>query len=158
MKTILTLVLLLALSSACTAQQKQNSTVEYDQELAKKLGADDYGMKSYLLVILKTGPKDKEVTDQKQRAELFKGHFANMTKMQEEGKLKLAGPFSTKNHLGYRGIFLLDTTSEEEAKTLLQQDPTIAGGIFEVEILPWYGSAAIETHLDIHSKIAKMNP
>lgn len=158
MKLFLTIALLLGFSSACTAQQKETSPHPFDKELAEKLGADEYGMKPYLLVILKTGPKDKEITDQQQRAELFKGHFANMARMQEEGKLKLAGPFSTKNHLGYRGIFLLDTTSKEEAKTLLSEDPTIAGGIFEVELLPWYGSAAIETHLDVHSKIAKKNP
>lgn len=31
---------------------------KYDADLAKKLGADPYGMKNYVFVILKTGPAD----------------------------------------------------------------------------------------------------
>lgn len=127
----------------------------YNQKLADSLGADKRGMKNYMLVILKTGPKDKEITDKTQRSELFKGHFSNMETMEKAGKLKLAGPFATKNQLGYRGIFLLDVKTEEEAKSLLQNDPTIKSGIFEVEILPWYGSAAIPMHLKYHKKVSK---
>lgn len=165
MKTILlSAFLLLCTAISLKAQEVSKTEAQeklpenYDEKLAQKLGADDYGMKNYLLVILKTGPKDSEIKDPKVRGELFKGHFSNMQKMQESGKLKLAGPFSTLNKLGYRGIFLLDMDNEEEAKSLLSGDPTIKEGIFEVEILPWYGSAAIETHLEQHSKIAKKNP
>lgn len=131
---------------------------EQNKKLADSLGADERGMKNYMLVILKTGPKDSEITDKIQRSELFKGHFSNMEAMEKAGKLKLAGPFATKNTLGYRGIFLLDVKTEEEAKYLLQNDPTIKSGIFEVEILPWYGSAAIPMHLKYHKIITKENP
>lgn len=149
MKTLL-LTFFTAVFSFANAQ---NSA--FDQKLADSLGADERGMKTYLLVILKTGPKDKEISDKKQRDELFKGHFSNMSEMVKAGKLKLAGPFATKNELGYRGIFLLDVKDEEEAKALLQNDPTIKTGIFEVEILPWFGSAAIPMHLKYHEKISK---
>lgn len=130
----------------------------FDQKLADSLGADQRGMKNYMLVILKTGPKDKEITDKSKRAEMFKGHFSNMKEMEKSGKLKMAGPFATENKLGYRGIFLLDVKTAEEAQTLIQKDPTVKNGIFEVEILPWYGSAAIPMHLKYHKKIAKENP
>lgn len=149
MKTLL-LTFFTAVFSFANAQ---NSA--FDQKLADSLGADQRGMKTYLLVILKTGPKDKEISDKKQRDELFKGHFSNMSEMAKAGKLRLAGPFATKNELGYRGIFLLDVKDEEEAKALLQNDPTIKTGIFEVEILPWFGSAAIPMHLKYHEKISK---
>ena len=149
MKTLL-LTFFTAVFSFANAQ---NSA--FDQKLADSLGADEQGMKTYLLVILKTGPKDKEISDKKQRDELFKGHFSNMSEMAKAGKLRLAGPFATKNELGYRGIFLLDVKDEEEAKALLQNDPTIKTGIFEVEILPWFGSAAIPMHLKYHEKISK---
>lgn len=129
----------------------------FNQKLADSLNADKMGMKSYMLVILKTGSKDDEITDKAQRSELFKGHFSNMTAMEKSGKLQLAGPFATKNTLGYRGIFLLDVKTEAEAQTLLQNDPTIKTGIFDVEILPWYGSAAIPMHLKYHKKISKEN-
>lgn len=138
--------------------EQAKSVNGFNQKLADSLGADKYGMKGYFLVILKTGSKDKEITDKTQRSELFKGHFSNMTAMEKSGKLKLAGPFSTKNNLGYRGIFLLDVKTEDEAKALLQNDPTIKIGIFDVEILPWYGSAAIPMHFDYHRKVAKENP
>ena len=151
MKTLL-LTFFTAVFSFANAQ---NSA--FDQKLADSLGADQRGMKTYLLVILKTGPKDKEISDKKQRDELFKGHFSNMSEMAKAGKLRLAGPFATKNELGYRGIFLLDVKDEEEAKALLQNDPTIKTGIFEVEILPWFGSAAIPMHLKYHEKILKKN-
>ena len=151
MKTLL-LTFFTAVFSFANAQNSP-----FDQKLADSLGADQRGMKTYLLVILKTGPKDKEISDKKQRDELFKGHFSNMSEMAKAGKLRLAGPFATKNELGYRGIFLLDVKDEEEAKALLQNDPTIKTGIFEVEILPWFGSAAIPMHLKYHEKISKKN-
>jgi hypothetical protein len=65
---------------------------EYDAELARKLGADDRGMKMYVLCILKTGPKDAEFTG-KARDDIFAGHFANIGRLAEEGKLAVAGPF-----------------------------------------------------------------
>ena len=43
-------------------------------------------MKTYMLVILKTGPKMLEITDKTQRSELFKGHFSNMETMEKIGK------------------------------------------------------------------------
>ena len=63
MKTLL-LTFFTAVFSFANAQ---NSA--FDQKLADSLGADQRGMKTYLLVILKTGPKDKEISDKKQRDE-----------------------------------------------------------------------------------------
>lgn len=36
---------------------------KFDQKLADSLGADQYGMKNYFLVILKTGENDSKITD-----------------------------------------------------------------------------------------------
>lgn len=129
----------------------------FDQKLADSLGADKMGMKNYILVILKTGPKDKEITDKNIRSEYFKGHFSNMEAMQKAGKLYVAGPFG-KNTKDYRGLFILNVKSEDEANMLLQNDPTIKNGIFDVELIPWYGSAALPMYLKYHSKIAKEDP
>lgn len=157
MKTLIS-VLIFCAFTLCSAQQTVQQNPKFDQKLADSLGADRLGMKNYMLVILKTGPKDKEITDKSKREELFKGHFSNMKEMGKSGKLKMAGPFATSNKLGYRGIFLLDVKTEDEARTLIQNDPTIKNGIFDVEILPWYGSAAIPMHQKYHEKIAKENP
>ena len=161
---LLSVISLSFFSCAVKLKEKEAKPVLYemssnfDQKLADSLGADERGMKNYMLVILKTGPNDAKITDKTERAELFKGHFSNMTEMQKAGKLKMAGPFATKNSLGYRGIFLLDVKTEEEARILLQNDPTIKSGVFDVELLPWYGSAAVPMLLKYHQKISKETP
>ena len=53
-KIVLMSALILA---ACISGLSQS----YDADLAKKLGADERGMKMYVLCILKTGPKDSEI-------------------------------------------------------------------------------------------------
>ena len=163
MKVSVLCILIIILSSCAVKSAKEEgmsskSEMKFNQKLADSLGADERGMRSYMLIILKTGPQDSLITDKKQREELFKGHFSNMNEMEKAGKLKLAGPFATKNNLGYRGIILLDVKTEAEARDLLQNDPTVKTGIFNVEILPWYGSAAIPMHLQYHKKIAKDTP
>lgn len=128
----------------------QNAPANYNTDLARKLQADDYGMKSYILVILQTGTQT--VTDEAKRNELFKGHQENIRKLTEEGKLVVAGPFM-QNDLAYRGLFILNTSSIEEAKLMLEKDPTVNAGIFNAVYLPWYGSAALSAHLPVHTQI-----
>jgi uncharacterized protein YciI len=124
----------------------------YDSTLAKKLGGDDYGMKRYVLVILKTGTN--EVKDSILRDSLFAGHFANINRLADEGKLIVAGPLA-KNNNSYRGIFILSVATAEEANALLAADPTIKENIFAVELYQWYGSAALPEYLEVHKKIEK---
>ena len=127
----------------------------YDEALAEKLGADEYGMKSYVLVILKTGSntnKDPEFLNH-----CFRSHFENMTKMTEAGKLVVAGPIGA-NEMTYRGIFILNVATFEEANELLQGDETVANGIFDVELFNWYGSAALGEYLPASDKIWKLKP
>lgn len=130
----------------------QQVNTEYDSLLARKLGADEYGMKNYIFVLLKTGPTIVEPGAR--RDSLFKGHMANINKLASEGKLFVAGPFG-ENQLGYRGIFILNVRTIEEAKVLLEGDPTVKEKIFETELVPWYGSAALGEYLKADSKIHK---
>jgi hypothetical protein len=48
----LIIVLLLLTAANCFAQSKNP---QYDAQLAQKLGADEYGMKIYVMAFLKTG-------------------------------------------------------------------------------------------------------
>lgn len=130
----------------------QNSI--YDKKLADSLKADENGMKNYIFVILKTGTYDER--NKARRDSLFKGHFANIKKLADLGKLIVAGPIR-KNDKTYRGLFILNVETKEEAITILQDDPTIKEKIFDLEIFDWYGSAALPMYLDYHNKINKNN-
>ena len=149
MKKIIATILLLNILTASFAQ-KDNP--EYDAKLAEALGGDDYGMKSYILVILKTGKNtstDKKITDS-----LFRGHMDNINRLAESGKLVVAGPMG-KNDKTYRGIFILNAKTIDEANVMLQMDPAIKANVFDTELFTWYGSAALPEYLKAHSKIEK---
>ena len=148
------LALLLICAFVFTTINAQNTNPAYDSVLAKELGADEYGMKMYVLVILKTGPvtiEDKAKVDS-----LFSGHLANINRLAAENKLVIAGPLG-KNDKNYRGIFVLNATMEE-AKTLLQTDPAVHAKLLDAELFNWYGSAAIPVYLKTNDKIEKQKP
>jgi len=125
----------------------------FDAELAKKLGADERGMKMFVLCILKTGPKDAEITGDA-RKEIFAGHFANITRLADEGKLAVAGPFG-KNDKAYRGLYIFNVATIEEAEKMVLLDPAVKAGVFVPDLTPWYGSAAMMVVNDTHKKIEK---
>jgi uncharacterized protein YciI len=131
----------------------QKETHAYDSVLAKSLGADEYGMKSYIFAVLKTGPN--KIEDKAVRDSLFRGHMDNINRLAEEGNLVIAGPFG-KNDKQYRGLFILNTTSVDDAMKWLSEDAAISAGIFEVEYIPWYGSAALPVYLPVHETISKV--
>jgi hypothetical protein len=66
----------------------------------------------------------------------------------------LAGSLGA-NDKNYRGIFILDVRTREEALELIAADPTIKEHILELEIYEWYGSAALPAYLKVHEKIEK---
>lgn len=143
-------LLLFTLISGLSFAQETNPN--YDAELAERLGGDEYGMKSYVFVMLKTGPNTS--TDQEAKSTAFAGHMQNIGRLVEEEKLIVAGPMQ-KNDKNYRGIFILDVPTLEEAETLLQTDPAIKAGYLEPELFMWYGSAALPEYLPASEKIWK---
>ncbi|NNG22245.1 YciI family protein [Telluria aromaticivorans] len=146
--------LMLAAMQPVAAQSKPAEAAvqsQYDAELAKSLGGDDQGMRSYVLVILKTGPN--KVTDKAERAKMFEGHFANINKLAAEKKLAVAGPLDGKE--GRRGIFILATSDIPQAKTYVDADPVIVSGEMVAEYHQFYSSAALMGVNDTHNKIQK---
>ncbi|WP_296619760.1 hypothetical protein [Marivirga sp.] len=150
MKNILILCLLL-ISPFLVLSQNSN----YDKNLADSLGADDYGMKSYTLVILKTGAGNIE--DKARVDSLFSGHMENIGRLAEAGELIIAGPLG-KNSNDYRGIFIFDEPDKAKVAELLQTDPAIKADLLAYDIYNWYGSAALPVYLETHSKIEKIKP
>lgn len=147
--------LLGALATTCALAvapaEAQQATPSYDEALAGRLGADDYGMRSYVLVVLKTGPT--RVPDGPERDEMFRGHFANMKRLSQEGKLVLAGPLDGVD--GWRGLFVFAVNDIEEARQLAASDPVLAKGEMVAEYHKYYGSAALMLVREMHEKLAK---
>ena len=131
----------------------QPANPKYDEALAKKAGADERGMKNYVLVILKTGPT--RVPDGKERSDMFAGHFANMKRLAGEGKLALAGPLDGVD--GWRGLFVLAVSDIEEARKIVATDPVITKGEMIAEYHKWYGSAALMLVNEAHEKMGKIS-
>ena len=150
-----TLILLSFILSAVFQLQAQTNNPAYDPALAEKLGGDDYGMKSYMLVILKTG--SNKTTDKPFIDSCFRGHMENIGRMVEANKLIVAGPLG-KNENSYRGIFILNVKTVEEANSLLESDPAVKENLLAAEIYKWYGSAALPQYLPDSDKIWKVKP
>ena len=153
MKTGLLLIALLLLTQ-CSPQQQQDpgqSPSGFDPELAETLGADEYGMKQYVMAFLKAGPNRGQ--DSLTAANLQRAHLDNIHRLAEEGKLVLAGPFLDAGKV--RGIYVFNVSTVEEAKELTQTDPAIQAGRLVMELHPWYGSAALLKVNEWHENVAE---
>ena len=128
----------------------------YDAALAAKLGADERGMKMYVMCILKTGPQDAVIKG-KERDDIFAGHFANISNLADQGKLAVAGPFE-KNDRTYRGLYIFNVPTIGEAEKLVVLDPAVKAGIFVPELTLWYGSASLMVTPEIHKTLEKPKP
>ena len=146
-KTCLLPFLILLSLTTFSQSVKENKAV-YNETLAKRLGGEN-GMKKYVIAFLKSGPT--KLTDSTARAKLQEAHMNNIQRMADEGKLVLAGPFLDGKAL--RGIYIFNVESVEEAKKLTETDPAVKAGTLEMELHPWYGSAALQEVPTIHKTI-----
>ncbi len=126
--------------------------VVFDKELAEKLGADEYGMRMYVMAFLKEGPNRDQ--DSTARANLQRQHLDNIVRMAEEGKLSIAGPFAADGN-PVRGIYIFNVETIEEARALTETDPAIIAGSLVMELRLWNGSAALQLVNEQHLKIAE---
>ena len=157
-----TLLLVLAILVSCANEttsvkpateglRTDSDTLIFDQELATRLGADDYGMNTYVMAFLKAGPIRTQ--DSIESARLQRAHLDNITRMAEEGSLLIAGPFMDDGEV--RGIYIFNVKTIEEARKLTETDPAIQAGRLEMELHPWYGPASIGLTKEISEKITK---
>ena len=149
MKNIFFTIFLLGCVSIVTAQQKEsspkaaptpekakknNSSPENKNSTGTEAKDDAPKMKQYFFVMLTKGPNRSQ--DSTTAANLQKGHMDNMGKMAKEGKLLVAGPFGDDGD--WRGIFILDCATKEEAEELIKADPAVKAGRLGYEIHPWW--------------------
>lgn len=79
----------------------------------------------------------------------------NINRLVKEKKLIVAGPM-VKNEKSFRGIFILNVSTLEDARLLLETDPAIKEGFLAPELFLWYGSAALPAYLEVSDKVWKI--
>ncbi len=130
------------------------SNPDYDASLAAKYGANKNGMRSYVLVILKSS--NSPVAAGPARDHMFAGHFANMKRLSEAGKLVVAGPLDKR--YDRRGLFIFAVNSIAEAESLTATDPVIQQGEMTAEYHQFFSSAALMAVPEMHKKISESSP
>ena len=157
-KAILFIILLLSFTisysqvKAPTPPPSSPAATNFNESLAKELGADDYGMRKYVMAFLKKGPN--RPTDKTRADALQAAHMKNIGRLAKEGKLAIAGPFLDNGE--FRGIYIFNVETVEEAKKLTKTDPAIKAGSLVMELHPWYGSAALGLVNKYHDKVSKV--
>jgi uncharacterized protein YciI len=152
-RNILTAILCIAFIQVHAQTPAAITNPNYNAALAKKLGADNYGMHKYVMAFLKTGPT--KITDKAKSAEIQKAHLKNIVKLANEGNLVVAGPFMDEGDV--EGIFIFNVPTVAEAKTLTETDPAIKAGVLVMELRPFYCTAALVEVMSIHKKIEKQS-
>ena len=67
-------------------------------------------------------------------SEIVDRHFARLQRLLGEGKLILAGRTQDTDPTG---IVILDVASEDEARSLMEGDPTVREGIMTAQLYPY---------------------
>lgn len=85
------------------------------------------------LVYLVTGPRSASHSPE-EKQKIFAGHMANMQRLAAERKLLIAGPFGQPRDQSWRGVFVLDVSTPDEARGLASTDPGVISEEFSIEV------------------------
>jgi uncharacterized protein len=86
--------------------------------------------KKYFFAIIKPYRKDFLLNPMDNENDIMEEHFSYLKNLLENHKLYLAGPTLVENDP--YGVIIFETQTEEEARELLMQDPSIKSGIQKV--------------------------
>ena len=91
-------------------------------------------IREYWFVMLSAGSNRSQ--DSATAAKIQEQHMANITRLYNDGKLKVAGPFGDDGK--WIGIFIFDCSSRQEVEDLVKTDPAVAAGRLAYEIHSWW--------------------
>jgi uncharacterized protein YciI len=95
----------------------------------------------FQMALLKRGPKwTGDSTAQTKQLETEQRAYANS--LIESGKAVIAGRFDDDGDI--RGVYILRTTSAEEAKTWTENSPVVKSGHIVAEMHPWWAEDAMK--------------
>jgi uncharacterized protein YciI len=100
--------------------------------IAALINANAFGQLSSYSFVFLNKKSDTVQLPKKDVDKLMEGHMANIERLAKEGKLIAAGPFE-----GGGGIFILNTTSIDEATAWVNTDPAVKANRWDVEIYPY---------------------
>jgi uncharacterized protein len=126
MKKIITGILALIVISQAVSGQKDSANKKSETQI-----------RQYWFVMLTAGNNHSQ--DSATAAKIQEGHMANINRLYNEGKLKVAGPFGDEGK--WIGLFIFDCETKEEVENLLQTDPAVLAGSLAYEIHPWWTAA-----------------
>ncbi len=121
-------LLMLLFSLAVSAQEQR--------EFSYTEGDTTYTMKRYVFMLLNSG-ETKSKTEE-EAAKFQELHLAHLSKMAEEGKLIVAGPFDGGGD--HRGLLIFDVETVEEALKLEGEDPMVKTDRLRMEAFYWWGA------------------
>ncbi len=119
----------------------QTANSDYAKALADSLEAKNvHNTGDYIFVLLKPGMI--KLDDKSKAAEILQEHLKSIEQWEDEGKIVIDGRFG-RNDKSYKGAFILNVKSKEEAKSLLETDPAIKERLLVAEVYDWYGSETL---------------
>ncbi len=112
---------------------------------------------SYVMVFLTSGPKSGQGTPEERR-EIFKGHMSNMARLADERTLIIAGPFDHPHNPAWRGIFVFDVATLDQARELVATDPGVIAGEFTPELRELRASSGLRAMPEIQKELTRDTP
>jgi uncharacterized protein len=103
------------------------------QNKADKAKPEDQIRKYWFVMLLKGTNRTQ---DSATAANIQREHLANINRLYNEGKIKVAGPFGDRGD--WLGIFIFDCETKEEVEKLLKTDAAVNSGRLSYDIRPWY--------------------
>ncbi len=91
-------------------------------------------IRQYWLVMLTAGKNRTQ--DSATAVSIQQQHLANIGRLYEAGKIKVAGPFGRNSP--WQGLFIFDCETKEEVEKLLQSDAAVSSGRLGYEIYSWW--------------------
>jgi len=102
---------------------------------ARRHGFKYSSMKTYYVVLLKTGPNRNQ--DSATAAKIQDEHLKRFYKLTQEGKLSMVGPLLDDGDI--KGICIFNVATKEEAEQLAKEDPAVIAGRLTYELHPFMG-------------------
>ena len=90
-------------------------------------------LEQLVLGFLMSGPNREQPTEE--AAKIQAGHLAYMEKLNQQGKLLIAGPFLDDTK--WRGLVIYRVSTVAEAKELAAGDPAVKAGRLVIDARPW---------------------